>query len=238
MELNYTVEPLLEGNEIKQGEEHFKVTPKAATSFTIRYWDYDTLYSIPRLYEKITVGLLKSTTHVHTPKIFERIFREKGSSSIKILDYAAGVGLVGEQLRQAFEPSPSVLVGMDVSVNAKKATLRDRPKIYDNYLVGDLANPDLDTIRQLKKHNFNCIFCLSAVGTGDAGIDCFREFLNLLPQGGWIVFNVRDEPAEDQPAIIDYLKLHTTFHHQQSYFHRHSLSGKDIFFQSIVVRKN
>lgn len=57
----------------------------------------------------------------------------------RVLDMAAGNGIVGEGLERQLQNQVKNLVGSDIVPAARMATLRDRPGVYDEWVGGDLC---------------------------------------------------------------------------------------------------
>ena len=100
--------------------------------------DYERLYRVPGLYEHIVQDLLGCRSPQVAVDGLARAFAELEVDPVGavLLDMGAGTGLVGELAR---ELGVSAIIGLDALPAARAASLRDRPGVYRDYLVGDLA---------------------------------------------------------------------------------------------------
>src|SRR5581483_7502707 len=99
---------------------------------------------------------------------------------LRVLDIGAGTGLVGQLLR---ELSFSEVIGLDALSDARDACLRDRPGVYSDYLVGDLADPAPELSRRLHAHRPSALIAAGAFGGTHAPPSALSNALALLPQG-------------------------------------------------------
>ncbi len=158
----------------------------------IRFHDYDELYAIPGLYEQIFYDELKCDS----PRTVCRLLAEhleasdRDPADLRVLDVGAGNGMVGEQLK---ELGAGTIVGADIIEEASEAAERDRPGVYDDYMVVDLADLPDDDMRELTGHGFNCLTTVAALGFGDVPPDAFAEAYNLVEEGGHIAFNIKED---------------------------------------------
>ena len=84
-------------------------------------------------------------------------------------------------------------MGIDIFQEAKEAAERDRPGVYDDYLVRDLTDlPEPDEER-LRQRNFNCLVTVAALGFGDIPPAAFVKALDLIDTPGWIAFNIKED---------------------------------------------
>src|SRR5210317_67752 len=107
----------------------------------IRFHDYDEIYQVQGLYEQIFYDRLKCTSPVKVATILESSLKqsEDNLSELRVLDFGAGNGMMGEELKKH---GISRLVGVDIIPEAYEATVRDRPGLYDAYYVEDFTDLD------------------------------------------------------------------------------------------------
>ncbi|MCG8405445.1 MAG: methyltransferase domain-containing protein [Phycisphaerales bacterium] len=209
----------------------------------IRFHDYDELYSVPGLYEKVIYDILRCDS----PRVLRDLLETELSTSatpadeLRALDLGAGNGLVGEELADL---GADFIVGVDIIEDAAEATKRDRPGIYDNYHVVDLANLNEGQQREMAGYRFNTLTCVAALGFGDIPAQTFIAAYNLIRSGGWIVFNIKEDfltNGDDTGfagfirAILDDGTLE--LRQRRRYQHRLATDHKPIHYVAFVGRK-
>ena len=104
--------------------------------------DYARFYEMPGLYEEVIYKRLKCNSPQVICGLLKKELEKKsgGSQNLRVLDFGAGNGIVGEYLKQKIRCD--MLVGVDIIPEAFDATQRDRPGIYDDYYVMDLRGAD------------------------------------------------------------------------------------------------
>lgn len=75
---------------------------------------------------------------------------------------------------------------------AKVATERDRAGVYAAYYIADLTKPSEELLEELREWSFDCITTVAALGFGDIPPEAFITGFNLVRDGGWVCFNIRD----------------------------------------------
>lgn len=233
-EVDFSREPesdvyfLLDG---KDGSERF------------RFHDYDRIYAVPHLYEQIFYERLKcDSPRFLARRLFEVVERAGDHfNGLRVLDFGAGNGMMGEALAPY---GVSRLVGADISEVARNAMERDRPGLYDAYYVGDLSQPSADLVERLQGWRFSCLTTVAALGFDDIPEDAFRHAFNLVVDGGWIAFNIKEtflgqSDAGGFSTLIKRLlageSLH--LHHLERYQHRISVEGNPLYYYAAIGRK-
>ena len=162
--------------------------------------------------------------------------------SLRVLDLGAGNGMVGQALT---EVGICRLVGVDILPEAKEATDRDRPGVYDSYFIGDLTLKNSNLLRDLREWNFDCLTVVAALGFGDIPTQAFINAYNLVQEGGWICFNIKETFLSEKDdtgfsvlvrSILLSQKLE--LHRLIRYRHRYSIDGDPLFYYGIVGRKH
>ncbi len=157
----------------------------------IRFHDYEAMFSVPGLYEKVIYDLLSC----RSPQVVTELLDEAMDSAdeqgrtLRVLDLGAGNGMVGELLA---ESRAEQVVGIDIIEAAAEATERDRPGIYDDYHIVDLTRLTAAQQQALAKRRFNCLTCVAALGFGDIAPEAFKVAYDLVQPGGWIAFNIKE----------------------------------------------
>jgi 2-polyprenyl-3-methyl-5-hydroxy-6-metoxy-1,4-benzoquinol methylase len=158
----------------------------------IRFHDYHELYAVPGLYERIFYDILECDSPRTIRGLFQAELAGSGTSAeeLRVLDLGAGNGMVAEELA---DMGAEFFVGVDIVEEAAQAAERDRPGLYDDYLIVDMADLEERTRRGLARHRFNAMTCVAALGFGDIPTDAFVTAYNLVRQGGWIAFNIKED---------------------------------------------
>jgi predicted TPR repeat methyltransferase len=162
----------------------------------IRFHDYEELYSVPGLYEKIIYDILRCDSPHMVRRLLEAELSEAGTSAeeLRVLDLGAGNGMVGEELADL---GTNFIVGVDIIEGAAEATERDRPGLYENYCVVNMAALNEAQRRELAGYRFNTLTCVAALGFGDIPTRAFVSAYNLIAPGGWIAFNIKEDFLSD-----------------------------------------
>jgi hypothetical protein len=227
---------------MEQDEEYFDLVT-AEGQQRIRIHEYDRVYEVPGLYEEVVYNKLQcDSPQVITGLLKETIQKHAETGDpLRILDFGAGNGIVGECLQAALDTE--TIVGLDIIDEAKKAVKRDRPDIYDDYYVMDLSQPGDADREALDRWNFNALVTVAALGFGDIPTQSFVNAFNLVEDNSWVVFNIKDRffsDADDtgynemlRQMIGNSLKVHKKHH----YCHRLSMAGEPLHYYAIVGRK-
>jgi len=219
---------------LKQGEKRSK----------IKLHDYQTIFSIPGLYEKIVYEILECDS----PKLVTRLLKEELSkesvniSDLTVLDMGAGNGIVGEEL---INIGVYKVIGVDIIEEAKEAAFRDRPEVYTEYIVDDLALPDEDTHKILDGSSIDCVTCVAAIGYGDIPTKTLANAINYTDEQGWIALSVKEDflKADDNSGVCDLYEELVQMEvidikKKKNYMHRKSISGKKLKYDAIIAKKN
>ena len=158
----------------------------------IRFHDYDELYSVPGLYEKVIYDILRCDSPRVVRNLLESELSDSGvpADELRVLDLGAGNGMVGEELADL---GAKFIVGVDIIEEAAESTERDRPGLYDHYHVLDMTTLNEARRRELASYRFNTLTCVAALGFGDIPTRAFVAAYNLIRPGGWIAFNIKEE---------------------------------------------
>ena len=128
-----------------------------------------------------------------------RLFNE-----LRVLDLGAGNGLVGQELQKF---GVARLVGVDISTQAAMAVGRDRPGVYDDYHEMDMSKMSAAQRDHLDGWCFNCMVSVAALGFGDIPVRVFAEAFNLVEDGGWVAFNIKEDVSR-RPRHERILRIH------------------------------
>jgi predicted TPR repeat methyltransferase len=207
----------------------------------VRLHDYGEIYNIPGLYEEVVYTRLKCDS----PQVICSILKEElaaaNPEALRVLDFGAGNGMVGECLEEKI--GCEALVGIDIIPEAVSATCRDRPGLYDDYYVMDLCDIGKDEEDLLAKWRFNTLVTIAALGYGDIPSRAFINAFNLLEDGSWIAFNIKDRFLTEEDGSGFKETLDNMFDHclqilqSERYCHRLSMSGEPLHYVAVVGRK-
>ncbi|MBV9314254.1 MAG: methyltransferase domain-containing protein [Pseudonocardia sp.] len=209
----------------------------------IRFHDYAEIYELPGLYEQIFYEILKCSS----PKFmsdFLRIeleFAGVAPNQLRVLDLGAGNGIMGEELRKL---GVNFVIGVDILESAARAAARDRPGIYDEYHVVDMTALPADRLRIMRGYRFNALTCIAALGFGDIPPACLRAAFNLLADGGWLVFTIKEGflSESDHSGFSALLKAAVRDGSlevvgTEVYQHRLATNGTPLYYTGVVARK-
>lgn len=227
---------------LEQNEEWFHLMTEDGQE-CIRIHEYDRVYDVPGLYEEVVYNKLQCDS----PQVITGLLKEtmekygEGDASLRVLDFGAGNGIVGECLQETIDTE--TIVGIDIIDEAKKAVKRDRPEIYDGYYVMDLSQPDDKDTQTLERWNFNALVTVAALGFGDIPAQAFINAFNIVENNSWVVFNIKDRFLSDtddtgysemmQKMFGQSLNVYRKHH----YCHRLSMAGDPLHYYAIVGRK-
>jgi len=227
---------------VEQDEEYFDLVTEDGRE-RIRIHEYDRVYDVPGLYEEVVYNRLQCDS----PKVLTDLLKaslqghEDSHTPLRVLDFGAGNGIVGECLQDTVETE--TIVGVDIIDEAKKAVLRDRPEIYDDYYVMDLSKVDEGNKQKLNRWNFNALVTVAALGFGDIPTQAFVNAFNLIEDNSWVVFNIKDRffSEDDDTGYNETLQqmignsLNVIKKHH--YCHRLSMAGDPLHYYAVVGRK-
>ncbi|NJN67600.1 MAG: methyltransferase domain-containing protein [Chloroflexaceae bacterium] len=232
-----------EARGLSQTEEYCMVALNGH-EWAVRLHDYREMYRVPGLYEKI----LSDTLHCTSPDVVaslltEQVAREGLSpSGLTVLEVGAGSGLAGAALRRK---GIETIVGIDIIEEARVAARREHPSVYHAYYVEDLCHLSHQTRKELRAYQFNCLMCVSALGLNHVPAEVFAHGYNMVSDGGWVVFNVREHSFEDCHAtgfirLVQRMAAEGKMDIQVSrtYRHRFAVDSTPINYTVLVARKH
>ncbi len=236
--------PKIRTHDLDQDEEYFFLIEPDGKERKILFHEYEEIYKIKGLYEQLFYERLKcnSPSKVSEALRYSLSQVRENLSELRVLDLGAGNGMMGEQLRKQ---GVARLVGVDIIHEAKEATERDRPMIYDSYYITDFCKLTPDQKEDLKEWSFNCLTTVAALGFGDIPAKAFMEAFNILRGKGWITFNIKETflDKSDQTGFSiavrelifsEYLDVY----YLERYQHRLSVEGQPLYYFAISGRKN
>jgi predicted TPR repeat methyltransferase len=242
MECNVEIVIPEECRKLDQNEEWIQIAVDGKIQ-KVRLHDYGRFYEIPGLYDQFY-----GTLSCQSPEVVCRALKEQmvkhgeDCKPLRALDFGAGNGQVGERLSK--ELGCATLVGLDILPEARAAALRERPDVYDDYYVMDLADPDDQARDTLAQWNFNTLVTVAALGFGDIGTRAFANAYNLMSDGAWVAFNIKDRFLSDtdesgfSETIEQLIENGFELLESHRYCHRFSLAGAPLHYHVMVGRKH
>jgi hypothetical protein len=178
--------------ELRQDEEWCEVLEDGEWR-RIRFHDYSEIYDVPGLYEHLFYERLRCQSPGVVSGLLGDCVEREGvePASLKVLDLGAGNGMVGEAL---CERGFGEVVGVDICPEAGEAVERDRPGVYADYFVCDLLDPPA----ALEDADFGAMTSVAALGFGDVPPEVFSAAFDLVEDGGWVGFTIKEDFLDDE----------------------------------------
>ena len=226
---------------LDQNEEYIVLNADQSTERVLLH-DYQRFYEIPGLYEEVLYNQLKCCS----PRVISRLLskamlnRKNDHQALRVLDFGAGNGVAGEQLKN--DLACETLVGVDILPEAKEAALRDRPNLYDDYLVLNFCDLSDEDHENLAEFDFNTLVSIAALGYDHIGTQAFLNAFELLPEGAWVAFNIKDRfLSEDdttgfKETIDDLMNDRLEVLEHRQYVHRMSIKQEPLYYVGIAGR--
>lgn len=209
----------------------------------IRFHDYTEVYAVPGLYETLFYRTLMCNSPNRVTNLLGEVLVEQNQrpDDLRVLDFGAGNGMEGEALQGLGTRN---IVGVDIIPAAKEAAMRDRPWVYDNYLVCDMTKLSPEERKFLEDYKFNALTVVAALGFGDIPALAFYNAYDLIEEGGYVAFNIRSEfLKEDNKSGFSKLIQHMLTEEiieielYKRYQHRLNIAGEPIYYIAIIARK-
>ena len=235
--------PELDFSRESESDVYFVLDHEDGRAEHIRFHDYDRIYSLPGLYEQIFYDRLKCDSPRFLALRMKEVLAAAGDdlNRQRVLDFGAGNGIMGQELARY---GVSRLVGADISQTAMDALWRDRPGVYDAYFVGDLSRHDEALMKSLGGWDFNCLTTIAALGYDDIPVAAFHRAFNLIADGGWIAFNIKETflGESDSSGLAVFIKRLVAgefmqLYHLERYRHRISIEGNPLYYCAVIGRK-
>lgn len=231
-----------EKGDFSQDQEWFETEIDGETR-RLRVHDYAELYNNPGLYEALVYEALQCASPQRIVGMLETVLQDwpTKAEDLRVLDLGAGNGIVAEELRKI---GAETIVGLDLLPEAAKAAKRDRPDVYDDYVVADLTKLNDEQRQKLEGYKFNCLTTVAALGFGDIPADAFATAFNFVRDDGWMAMTIKEDFLDTADnsgfarlvrAMLGEGVLEVQSHHR--YCHRVSVEGERIFYVGIIARK-
>jgi SAM-dependent methyltransferase len=209
----------------------------------IRFHDYHEIYSIPGLYERLFYDTLKCSSPRVIRNQLAEVLAKRGTepSELRVLDVGAGNGIVGEELR---ELGAGAVFGIDIIEEAAAAAHRDRPGVYDRYLVADLTDLAPDQRDTLADADINTLTTVAALGFDDIPPRAFASAYNIISAPGLVAFTIKEDfvASRDLSGFSELIgrmfaeKIIQPLA-EQRYGHRLSVRGEPLYYLGFVAEK-
>jgi len=230
-------------SDLDQDEESFDFQHHGETR-RLRIHDYVDIFRVPGLYEALVYDKLECTSPPRLADLLASVITDwpDTPSSLRVLDLGAGNGIMAEELRRI---GVRHVVGLDLLREAALAARRDRPGVYDDYVVVDLTALPEEDERRLEAARLDCLVTAAALGFGDIPPEAFAAAFNLIATEGWLAMTIKegflDRRGDDSGfarllrSLIDTGIIEIQAYHR--YCHRLSIDGEQIFYLAVVARK-
>ncbi len=209
----------------------------------VRFHDYDEVYRIPGLYETIFYRTLRCNSPNQMAGLLQTSLSEHDvrPADLSFLDLGAGNGMVGEALQNL---GIRDIIGVDIIPEAAEAAERDRPWVYNDYIVGDIADLPQSERQTLEQSERDALACVASLGYGDIPTRAFAAAFNLVADGGWLVFNIKEDFLRDSDSSGFSGLMHRLTNRgyiqmemYQRYCHRLSIHGDPLYYIGVVATK-
>lgn len=176
---------------VPQDEEWCEVLEDGAWN-PLRFHDYAAIYRRPGLYEHLFYHLLRCSSPERVARMLNDVRVDRGElpRELRVLDLGAGNGMLGEELSRLGHVR---LLGLDILEEARAAARRDRPGVYQHYLVADLTAPSEALVEELERFAPTCLTSVAALGFGDIPARAWFNAARMVPRGGLLAFNIKSD---------------------------------------------
>jgi predicted TPR repeat methyltransferase len=209
----------------------------------IRFHDYGEIFEVPGLYEQLFYGELGCTSPTVVTDLLQQTLETSGVSpdELRVLDLGAGNGMVAEELARM---GVAEFVGVDIIPQAATAAERDRPGLYDDYVVADMTRLSEADRRTLAEQRFTCLTSVAALGFGDVPPEAFATAYDLLEDDGFVAFCIKEDFLDDGERsgfatligeMLEDGELDVVS--RRRYTHRQSAAGEELPYVALVARK-
>ena len=190
--------PVVDDDEIAQDQEWVEVTVVGEPR-RIRLHDYEEIYRIPGLYDLLFLTKLQYRSPRRVVGLLSDVLHgvEYDLRRLRALDLGAGNGLVGAELRAL---NVEEVIGVDIVPTAKEASERDRPGVYDDYLVANIADLSDRDETKLRDAELNCLVTVGALGFSDIPPKAFLKAIDVVQTPAWLAFNIKDDLLNEGDA--------------------------------------
>ena len=244
MQDGFSIEFLEGDGRSQQGVETFHFQRfkggKIVNEATLKTHQYGEIYKVPGLYEFIFYETLQCRSHTFMVGMLEKALRQEENNGLlksTFLDFGAGTGLVGEELRKI---GVERIIGLDILPRAMEAYQTAGGTSYEIYLIDNMSNPKKQTVQTIMEYGPHVAITVSALGFNDVPAVAFNNVLSFLAPNDLFAFNLCSKILENGQAeyneVISALEgcRKVEFLDKQKYVHRYSPGGKEILYHGFV----
>jgi hypothetical protein len=208
----------------------------------LRLHEYERVYALPGLYEEVVQCRLDCRSPAEIASMLAGATDSLGwpRSQVRVLDVGAGNGISGAAL---VEHGMRPVIATDLEPAARGAALRDRPEVYDSYLITDLVDLSPSQEAAIAALAPNALTCVAPVGAGPQHIPpaALITAARLLTPDAVIAY-MRD--ATDEPDLVTEqmwlaglpgvtLAQELT---RRRYRHRYTVNRRPVLMEGVVWR--
>ena len=232
---------------VSQDSEWFVVKHSGAWR-ELRLHDYPDIFSIPGLYEKVVYGILECNSPEVIKEELASAIHAAGEDPVgmTVLDLGAGNGVMADELHGAGVgvAREGGFIGADLIPEAAEAAARDRPGLYDEFVVGDITDLPPKEQAKLQSARVDVLTCVAALGFGDIPPEAFTTAFEHVRPNGWVAFCIKDEfvSSVDRSGFSDLIesmvkKAQLRIVTKRRYVHRRAFSGRPLHYVAYIARK-
>jgi hypothetical protein len=207
----------------------------------VRVQDYARVYAVAGLYEAIVQDRLCCQSPDRVASMLARAAPELGRApqSVRVLDLGAGNGVSGQALAaQGLRP----VVAIDTEPAARAAALRDRPGLYQAYLIADVLALTPGEVRMIRALAPNALACVGAIGLDHVPPAALPAALELLADDSLLGYTLAEanrtvdgaEISARLSEIAERWRIDELA--RERYRHRLTVSGRPIWWEAVIVR--
>ena len=220
--------------------EYVGLTTPGGGEELVHLHDYERFYREPGLYERVVQDMLgcRSPQVAVDGLALALAELQVDPADVVLLDLGAGTGLVGSLVSAI---GVRTIIGIDALPAARAACLRDRPGVYRDYLIGDLAAAEPELLTALQGHAPTALISAGAMGGTHAPPSALLNALALLPARSPVVFTIderwmqTDGPGGYRSAVTDLLDSGSLALIQRARFlHRMTTTAEPIYYELVV----
>jgi predicted RNA methylase len=232
---------LIEQGDPEVGQELIRVTHPDGSVEELRLHEYERLYALTGVYEQIVQERLGCASPAKIASLLAAAVDGAGwaRADVRVIDVAAGNGISGESLAaEGLHP----VFGTDIVPAAREAALRDRPRLYDEYLTLDLLALTAEQARRLRSLRANALTCVAPVGGNASQVPpaAFLEAVKALTDDALVAY--MHDPNHGVDDVItaelwrERLGAEATELARERYRHRQKVNGAPFEMVGVVWR--